>query len=83
MKKVENERGRDGENISERKREKESNREATGRTERREGRLRPASHLSCVTTPCSCNTYIHIQDSSSISHTCIQGTKTNHINYHP
>lgn len=64
MKKVENERNSDGE----RGREKEK-REATRRTERREGRLWPTSHLSCVTTPCSYNTYIHIQDRSSISHT--------------
>lgn len=49
---------------------RESRREATGRPERRDGRLWPASHSSCVSTPHTHKTYIHIQDESSTLDAC-------------
>lgn len=48
------------------KMDRERETEANGRTRRREGRLRPTSHLSCVTGSGSYNAYIHIGDGSSI-----------------
>lgn len=51
------------------KMDRERETEANGRTRRREGRLQPTSHSSCVTTPGSYNTYIHIGDGSSIVRT--------------
>lgn len=66
MKNAENERGIDGEIEEERKRKQQR-----GHREDREegGQTAAASHSSCVTTPHSYNTYIHIHDRSCISHT--------------
>lgn len=48
------------------KMDREGEREANGRTRRREGRLQPTSHSSCVAAAASYNTDIHIGDGSSI-----------------
>lgn len=79
MKKVENERDGDGGNGGEKKKATER---PPGGQGGGEGRLRTTSHSSCVTGPCSYNTYIHIQDGSSISHTHTP-QYTHHMNYHP
>lgn len=59
--------GRNGRKDGVMKMDRERETEANGRTRRREGRLQPTPHSSCVTASGSYNTYIHIGDGSSIA----------------
>lgn len=58
--------GRNGRKDGGMKMDREGETEANGRTRRREGRLQPTSHSSCVAAAASYNTDIHIGDGSSI-----------------